>query len=94
MKVMVTQNHINRAIKLYQRGDKILSLHCPISLAIKDKIHRQVKVGYDKVKYLNSSGIEIGKELPEAAKTFICNFDRYVMYGYDEEQPEPITFNI
>jgi hypothetical protein len=65
--IRVTQRHI-------KKGKSNKPKSCPIALALKERFHRPVKVGADKVEVNYDYG-QIVYYLPDEATQFVYNFD-------------------
>lgn len=94
MKIKVTQKHIDKAREIYQKQDaRMISTHCPIALAVKERIHRWVSVSLIRLQYLSSSGNLQSFSLPENARKFVDQFDTHLAHNY-KACPKPFTFSI
>ena len=80
VKIVVTQEHINRSRAFFERYEGSISSHCPIALACREILKENVTVGQEK---LHIDGSKVC-ELPMEARKFIRQFDKG---PYSEVEP-------
>lgn len=91
MKIRVTQKHIDKSAEIHRNYSHVLSEHCPIALAIKQKSHRHVCVG-NKFVLIKTGKLQKYFDLPKNAQKFVETFNNWILHNMNK--PKPITFEL